>query len=290
MANKFYEQNLCDNNAESTIIKTSSSSDYTTPRKITTISSCHEQMPETFCTFDDTYSSDINTSPTSTTHKLAIDQNVDNSRGGYTSDCNGKSQSAPINSKSINGSGLRSMRTIARVSSCREQVSETIFSLDDTYSPDIQTPSASTIHNLTLCQNIGNLENITVATSTAVSNTRLLRKIDSCTLRPSVYRTRISLEGQEKIDFMYLLTICDNFLPVVEKIFSFLSFRDISSMIYVSKIWQNAVLNSRIAQKEMEYNFIQAILYFCHDNINVTEEYEYLYRNILLDFKKHVDF
>ncbi|VVC41097.1 F-box domain [Cinara cedri] len=66
---------------------------------------------------------------------------------------------------------------------------------------------------------------------------------------------RISVEGRENLDIMYFLAERNNFEPVTEKIFSFLSGSDIISMSMVSKTWCGAVKNSLIAQKKKRMYF-----------------------------------
>jgi len=95
---------------------------------------------------------------------------------------------------------------------------------------------------------------------------------------------------REYVDFISVFTEFDFCLPFLEKVFSHLSFRDIASMTAVSKTWREAISKSKTAQKELENVFIHAILYFCHKNANANDEYQQLYENILIDFKKHIQF
>ncbi|CAI6359038.1 unnamed protein product [Macrosiphum euphorbiae] len=97
-------------------------------------------------------------------------------------------------------------------------------------------------------------------------------------------------QGQEYIDFMSVFTEHDFCKPFLEKIFSYLSYKDIASMTTVSKTWRKAVSKSANAQKELEKVFIHAILYFCHKNANVTDEYKQLYDKILIHFKNQIQF
>lgn len=69
-------------------------------------------------------------------------------------------------------------------------------------------------------------------------------------LQKIVYHKRINLEGQKKVDFMYYLAKRHNFVPVTEKIFSFLYGKDIVTMTMVSKIWHNVVEYSPIAKRK----------------------------------------
>lgn len=97
-------------------------------------------------------------------------------------------------------------------------------------------------------------------------------------------------QGQEYIDFMSVFTEHDFCKPFLEKIFSYLSYKDIASMTTVSKTWCKAVSKSANAQKELEKVFIHAILYFCHKNANVSDEYKQLYDKILIHFKNQIQF
>ncbi|XP_060843773.1 uncharacterized protein LOC132923819 [Rhopalosiphum padi] len=96
--------------------------------------------------------------------------------------------------------------------------------------------------------------------------------------------------GQESIDFMSVFTEFDIYRPLLEKIFSYLTYRDIASMTAVSKTWRKAVTKSVTAQKKLEKVFIHAILYFCHNNANVTDEYKQLFNRILIHFKNQIQF
>lgn len=97
-------------------------------------------------------------------------------------------------------------------------------------------------------------------------------------------------QGQEYIDFMSVFTEHDFLKPFLEKVFSYLSYKDIASMTTVSKTWCKAVSKSPNAQKELERVFIHAILYFCHKNANVSDEYKQLYDKILIHFKNQIQF
>lgn len=66
----------------------------------------------------------------------------------------------------------------------------------------------------------------------------------------SIYHKRISLENQKKVDFMYYLSKRYNFVPVTEKIFSFLHGKDILAMSMVSKTWHNAIKYSPSAKRK----------------------------------------
>jgi len=70
------------------------------------------------------------------------------------------------------------------------------------------------------------------------------------------YNKRIFLEGLNKVDFMYYLTKRHNFVPVTEKIFSFLHGKDIESMSKVSRIWRSAVKHSPLARKKQKLYLI----------------------------------
>jgi len=70
--------------------------------------------------------------------------------------------------------------------------------------------------------------------------------------RKHVYNQRVALEGLNKIDFMYYLTKRQHFVPVTEKIFSFLRGIDIASMSKVSRTWRNAVRCSLSAKKKQK--------------------------------------
>jgi len=96
--------------------------------------------------------------------------------------------------------------------------------------------------------------------------------------------------GEEYIDFMSVFTEFDFCKPFLEKVFSYLSYKDITSMTTVSTTWREAVLKSVNAGKELERVFIHAILYFCHRNANVTDEYKQLFENMLIHFKNQIEF
>ncbi|XP_050526560.1 F-box only protein 5-like [Daktulosphaira vitifoliae] len=74
-------------------------------------------------------------------------------------------------------------------------------------------------------------------------------------LHNNINHERISLEDRKNVDIMYFLSERHHFGPVIEKIFSFLSDCDIVSVSLVSKVWNNAVKNSLIANKKMEKYF-----------------------------------
>lgn len=97
-------------------------------------------------------------------------------------------------------------------------------------------------------------------------------------------------QGQECIDFMSVFTEYEFCKPFLENVFSYLSYRDIASMTTVSTTWRKAVIKSVNAQKELEKVFIHAILYFCHKNANVTDEYKQLFDKILIHFKNQIQF
>lgn len=94
---------------------------------------------------------------------------------------------------------------------------------------------------------------------------------------------RVSVEGRKRIDFVYFLTKCNGGYWAMEKIFSYLSYKDISTIFLVSKTWKNVILNSKTVQKNFENHFIRAILSVVHCEPNVTEEYQQLYQNIIMD-------
>ncbi|KAF0763003.1 putative serine/threonine-protein kinase nek3 [Aphis craccivora] len=96
--------------------------------------------------------------------------------------------------------------------------------------------------------------------------------------------------GQEYIDFMSVFTEFEMYRPFLEKVFSYLSYKDIASMTTVSKTWRKSISKSVTAQNKLEKVFIHAILYFCHENINVTDEYKKLYDKILIHFKNQIQF
>jgi len=68
----------------------------------------------------------------------------------------------------------------------------------------------------------------------------------------NTYHKRINLDGQKKVDFMYYLSKRYNFVPVTEKIFSYLYGKDIIAMSMVSKPWHNAVKYSPSAKKKRQ--------------------------------------
>lgn len=78
-------------------------------------------------------------------------------------------------------------------------------------------------------------------------------KCNNSVLHKNVCHKRINLEGQMKVDFMYYLSKRHNFVPVTEKIFSFLHGKDIITMSMVSKIWHNAVRYSPTAKSKKQY-------------------------------------
>ncbi|XP_022182376.1 uncharacterized protein LOC111042163 [Myzus persicae] len=113
----------------------------------------------------------------------------------------------------------------------------------------------------------------------------------SLTLTPQLnFDVDFIKQDQQYIDFMSVFTEFDFCKPFLEKIFSYLSYKDIASMTKVSKTWRKAVSKSANAQKELEKVFIQAILYFCHKNASVTDEYKQLYDKILIHFKNQIQF
>jgi len=113
----------------------------------------------------------------------------------------------------------------------------------------------------------------------------------SITLTPPLnFDVHFVKQGQQYIDFMSVFTEHDFCKPFLEKIFSYLTYKDIASMTTVSKNWRNAVLKSVNAQKELEKVFIHAILYFSHKNADVTDEYKQLFDKILIHFKNQIQF
>ncbi|XP_050529323.1 F-box only protein 5-like [Daktulosphaira vitifoliae] len=82
----------------------------------------------------------------------------------------------------------------------------------------------------------------------------VLIKKSSCSSSYTNYN-RVPLEGRDKIDIMYFLGERHHFLPVIEKICSYLSDVDIISISMVSKIWNNAIKYSPSAQKKKNLYF-----------------------------------
>ncbi|XP_025202180.1 uncharacterized protein LOC112599478 [Melanaphis sacchari] len=85
-------------------------------------------------------------------------------------------------------------------------------------------------------------------------------KSKNLNLYKSIYHKRINLEGQIKVDFMYYLSKRYNFVPVTEKIFSFMYGKDILAMSMVSKAWHNAIKYSPSAKqkKKMYVTYMQS--------------------------------
>ncbi|XP_026819926.1 uncharacterized protein LOC113558630 [Rhopalosiphum maidis] len=75
-------------------------------------------------------------------------------------------------------------------------------------------------------------------------------KSKNLNLYKSIHRKRLNLEGQKKVDFMYYLSKRYNFVPVTEKIFSFMNGKDILAMSMVSKAWNSAVKYSPSAKRK----------------------------------------
>lgn len=209
--------------------------------------------------------------------------------------CNNKYESITTSTpyKSIHDSGYYTpSSTISSASSNLHQISEVSISFNHSPSdPDIDLQLSSAVHNLTQNCNentLGDISNTVDShnyfyTSPYVrqelspskkfklsSDLRLrfrtinksLKDNDSLFLKrksPIPTKTNIhernSLEGREKVDFIFFLSERHHFELVTEKIFSFLSGSDIISISMVSKTWCNAVENSQIAQKKKRTYF-----------------------------------
>lgn len=189
--------------------------------------------------------------------------------------------------KSINDSGFSSpSSTLSNVSSNLDYISEVSISFDQSSSNldvlRLSTTSHNHVSNYCKLDDITNTTNsfvncIPSTTRNALSPTKKCKI--SCDLRmhfhinkytkdddgqflrrknsspKTITHERISMDGREKVDIMYYLVERHRFEPVTEKIFSYLSGSDIISMSMVSKVWCNAVQNSRMAQ-------LKKLLYF----------------------------
>lgn len=82
----------------------------------------------------------------------------------------------------------------------------------------------------------------------------------------------IGLEGQKNVDFMCYLTKLNHFVPVSEKIFSFLYGKDIFTMSMVSKTWRSAVNNSPLAKRKKS-TFLKKI-------VSIKENHGYSEQNV----------
>lgn len=175
--------------------------------------------------------------------------------------------------KSLDDSGYNTPSS--NISSNFSQISGVSISFNHSPSDIDSLRLSSTTHNFTLNNNDRKLEDIT---NTAESPTKkfklgselqmrfrrnrfsnsddsLLIKRKNLIPLKNINRERISIEGREKVDFMYFLSERNHFEPVIEKILSFLSGSDIMSMSMVSKSWCTAVENSPIAQKKKKKYF-----------------------------------
>jgi len=194
--------------------------------------------------------------------------------------------------KSLHDSGYNTpSSTLSNASSNLHQISEVSISFDHSPSDlDVGLQLSSAVHNFTQNCNENTLGDITNTTNTdnyftppyvrqELSPSKRLKissdmRLDFCTINKclkndeslflkrksptppkNIYHERISLEGREKVDFMFFLSERHHFELVTEKIFSFLSDSDIISMSMVSKTWCNTVKNSPIAQKKKRMYF-----------------------------------
>jgi len=140
--------------------------------------------------------------------------------------------------KSINDSGYNSPSYT--ISSNLSQISEVSISFDHKPSDIDSLQLSSPTHDFTLNKTGRKLED----------------RVESPTKKLKLYSNlERSLEGREKVDLMYFLSVRYHFQPVIEKILSFLSGSDIMSMTMVSKIWCTAIENSPIAQKKKQKYF-----------------------------------
>lgn len=175
--------------------------------------------------------------------------------------------------KSIDDSGYNTPSY--NVSSNLSQISEVSISFDHTPSDIDSLQLSSPTHDFTLDKNHRKLEDITNTVESPTKKFKLCSDLQfsfrlnessnnddsqflkrkNYTLPKNLNRERTSIEGREKVDFMYFLSERYHFQPVIEKILSFLSGSDILSMSMVSKIWSTAIENSPIAQKKKQKYF-----------------------------------
>lgn len=290
------EEEVCDIQDNLSISSTSprslGDSDHDTSSTVSSKASIGNQKSEPYFSFDEPSSSmNLYPKPYSIINIPTINENDDKPGENDFGNINNKPPMTPTSSKIINDRGDNKKKTVLTLLSCRNQKPEFFYSFDDESSlVDTRFQSPTKINqNLTLKQTIDKLQNIDIITGQGAFCTQTLQEKTS-NQQVKVYRTDLSMEGQETIDFLNQFTENVNNNLILEKIFSYLSYKDIASMIFVSNIWQKAIVNSTVAQKEMENVFIQGLLYFCHANFNVSEEYKCLFERILFDLKKHLQF
>ncbi|XP_026820608.1 uncharacterized protein LOC113559176 [Rhopalosiphum maidis] len=282
MAEKSNEKYPCENNENSSetaipynIIADKNDED--TSGTICTISSSSKNIPEVFLSFDDEQSSELDAlQPSSSMSRKLSMKNIvgkffDNKYKSRNNDNvveNDNNNPVDINNE---------LNVYAPVDDIQHNMLANICMIDSPSS----CPSMfiNYIHFPELCLSINEPFSTYSQLPLSVSLTPPLN------LDVSVVK-----HGQEYIDFMSIFTEFDIYKPLLEKIFSYLAYRDIASMTAVSKTWRKAVSKSVTAQKKLEKVFIHAILYFCHNNANVTDEYKQLFNKILIHFKNQIHF
>lgn len=295
MANKSCEEILNDCHDSSSITSTPSrsvsDSDHTSST-ISTKASGSNQIAEH--SIDKSFDMDINQTSDSMTNNPTINKNVDKSSEEYLTDTNNKPKITATSSKIINDPGDNNKKTILTISSCRKLKPEFFLAFDDLSSPVdyiLQSPTKITQKH-SLEEDTDKFLNIDITTDHGDFYTQKSQTLETknSNQQINVYGTYMSMEGQEKIDFLEQFTKIKNAGPILEQIMSYLSYKDIASMMSVSNIWHSAIINSPVAQQKLENIFTQVILYFCNANVNVSEEYKCLFETILFDLKKHLQF
>lgn len=288
MANKDCEEIICDDYDNLSISSTPSRSnnDHDSSSIISMNTPNRNQIAEDFFSVDEQSSNkNLFQNSNSMTNNPTTDKNIGKSCEKYLDDINYKSLITPTSSKVINDRSDNKKKTILTLSSCRKQKPEFFSAFDDESSSiDYKFQSSSKI-----IQNDTSKQSIEKITGNNIFHTQTLQE-KNLNQQVNVNHTFMSLEGQEKIDFLNQFTKNKNLNHILKKIFLHLSYKDITTMISVSKIWQNAIINSTEAQKKMESIFIQAILYYCHANVDISDDYKCLIENILFDLKKHLQY
>ncbi|XP_050062897.1 uncharacterized protein LOC114128756 [Aphis gossypii] len=152
------------------------------------------------------------------------------------------------------------------------KLSSTIHSLDyDVFKPkdssNVKDPVSIRAPLLSLNQEPSKKLNIISCFRMQMNHSNTYPKYDfkfskskNVNLYKNIYHRRINLEGLKKVDYMYYLSKRYNFVPVTEKIFSFIYGKDILAMSMVSKAWNNAVKYSPSAKrkKKLYITYMQA--------------------------------
>lgn len=191
----------------------------------------------------------------------------------------------PMPRKSINEHDCNTTSSVFTKSlSKHNQSSEMSISLNHTLTDISVIQLPSTTHNLSINYNVDKFKKITNTNNSSVIFTPSPTKSKKTSkkyynysdLRIRIYHISaytkneayhvsnsknsnsfrsklLDLEGLKKVDFMYYLAQRYKFVPVTEKIFSFLCGKDIIAMSNVSKVWHNAVEYSPSAKKKRRY-------------------------------------